>query len=293
VILCVASANAQWTTTPVNNTVSTPTNTITQGSAVIGANVAPSSSALELRSGGSNYNTLLSLKSSDFNSGSIGTMFVLGLSSSTYTAKSIIQAYGNGGNSVGYLMLNYIGGYVGVGPYNLGATPPEAPQYGLDVHGTLHATGNVTFDGTVTGGSIRANYQDVAEWVPSAEELGAGTVVVLNLSRDNEVISSTRPYDTTVAGVVSARPGVILGEAGAGKAQVATTGRVKVKVDAVNGAIAIGDLLVTSARTGYAMKSKPVLVGDIAMHRPGTIIGKALQALPAGSGEILVLLSLQ
>ena len=39
---------------------------------------------------------------------------------------------------------------------------------------------------------------------------------------------------------------------------VATTGRVKVKVDATNGPIQIGDLLVTSDKTGFAMKSMPV-----------------------------------
>jgi hypothetical protein len=41
------------------------------------------------------------------------------------------------------------------------------------------------------------------------------------------------------------------------------------------------------------MKSQPVEVAGTKMHRPGTVIGKALQALPEGRGEILVLLSLQ
>jgi hypothetical protein len=31
----------------------------------------------------------------------------------------------------------------------------------------------------------------------------------------------------------------------------------------------------------------------IKMHRPGTLIGKALEPLPSGEGNILVLLSLQ
>jgi hypothetical protein len=41
------------------------------------------------------------------------------------------------------------------------------------------------------------------------------------------------------------------------------------------------------------MKSVPVDLGGTALHRPGTIIGKALEPLERGVGEILVLLSLQ
>ena len=74
---------------------------------------------------------------------------------------------------------------------------------------------------------------------------------------------------------------------------VATTGRVKVRVDATRRPIKIGDLLVTSGKSGMAMKSQPLNVGGARLHRPGTIIGKALEPLAKGRGEILVLLSLQ
>jgi hypothetical protein len=50
---------------------------------------------------------------------------------------------------------------------------------------------------------------------------------------------------------------------------------------------------VTSDVEGVAMKSVPVDLGGTQIHRPGTIIGKALEALDKGTGEILVLLSLQ
>jgi hypothetical protein len=106
-------------------------------------------------------------------------------------------------------------------------------------------------------------------------------------------MASTTAYDTKVAGVVSGQPGIILGERGASKEQVATTGRVRVKVDATHAPIAVGDLLVTSDRPGYAMRSMPVDLAGIAFHRPGTIVGKALEALSSGEGEVLVLLSLQ
>lgn len=106
-------------------------------------------------------------------------------------------------------------------------------------------------------------------------------------------MASAEPYDTTVAGVISEQPGLLLGIEGAGMEQVATTGRVKVRVDATGAPIRVGDLLVTSGTRGTAMRSEPMMVNGRKFHQPGTIIGKALQALSSGEGEILVLLSMQ
>ena len=169
----------------------------------------------------------------------------------------------------------------------IGSTTPD-PNNSL-----LYVNGNANFTGTVTGGNIRAKFQDMAEWVPAAEDLAPGTVVILDPGKKNTVARSTRAYDTTVAGVVSFQPGILLGVEDAAKEAIATTGRVRVKVDASSHAIAIGDLLVTSDKPGVAMRSKPIDVGGVAIHRPGTIIGKALEELDGGEGEILVLLSLQ
>jgi hypothetical protein len=177
------------------------------------------------------------------------------------------------------LSLQPLGGKVGIGT--------SAPTTTLDVAGDLNASG------TITGGTIIARYQDVAEWVPSTQKLEAGTVVVLDSEMTNHVRASSKPYDTRVAGVVSARPGITLGEGGAGKLLVATTGRVKVKVDATRSPVRVGDLLVTGEEEGAAIKSEPLDIGGAQIHRPGTIIGKALEPLAKGRGEILVLLSLQ
>jgi len=174
--------------------------------------------------------------------------------------------------------------YFNAGKVGIGLTNP---QRALDVVGDLNATG------TITGGNVVAKYQDVAEWVPSTQKLPAGTVVILDAARTNHVRASLKAYDTSVAGVISEMPGVILGEGGEGKLMVATTGRVKIKVDATRGPIRVGDLLVTSDVEGVAMKSAPLKVGGAAIHRPGTIIGKALEPFEKGTGEILVLLSLQ
>jgi len=160
--------------------------------------------------------------------------------------------------------------------------------------GAVNVTGNIVATGTISGVQvIGATYQDIAEWVPADTALAPGTVVVLDGRAANHVTASRHAYDTSVAGVVSEKPGVILGEAGDDKAKVATTGRVRVKVDASRGAIAIGDLLVTSDVDGTAMKSQPVDIAGTKIHRPGTVIGKALEPLGTGRGEILVLLSLQ
>jgi hypothetical protein len=152
----------------------------------------------------------------------------------------------------------------------------------------LEVTGNIK-----VSGNINAKYQDVAEWVESSQTLQPGTVVVLDSSKSNQVIAATQAYDSRVAGVISLQPGLTLGEEGEGRVLVATTGRVRVRVDAGNGPINIGDLLVTSDKEGIAMRSVPLELGGVRIHRPGTLIGKALEPLAQGTGEILVLLSLQ
>lgn len=155
----------------------------------------------------------------------------------------------------------------------------------------LHVVGHVKVTGDLSAdGNLAAKYQDVAEWVDADEPLAPATVVTAHPTRNNQVLRSSRAYDTAVLGVVSIRPGILLGETAEGRIPIAQSGRVKVKVDARYGAIRRGDLLVTSPLPGYAMRSRPTRAG---MHRPGTIIGKALEALPRGRGEILVLLTLQ
>ena len=171
------------------------------------------------------------------------------------------------------------------GNVGIGTTSPSEK---LHVAGNAKVTGDLAVDG-----NIAAKYQDVAEWVRTPAHLAPGTVVVIDPVENNRVLPASRPYDTGVAGVVSAQPGIILGEAAEDKTKVAHSGRVKVKVDAQFGPIQVGDLLVSSSTSGYAMISKPVEVGGISLHRPGTIVGKALEPLNEGQGEILVLLTLQ
>ncbi|MEA2569307.1 MAG: hypothetical protein QOI24_1308 [Acidobacteriota bacterium] len=197
-----------------------------------------------------------------------------GLSIATSAASTVVRVFTGGVGAANERLRVDASGNVGIG-----TTVPSAR---LDVNGDINVTGN-----------INAKYQDVAEWVPATRAMEPGTVVVLNIAQSNEVMPANKAYDLTVAGVVSTKPGLALGERGKNRVLIATTGRVRVMVDATNGAIAVGDLLVTSTGDGRAMRSEPVDLGGLKIHRPGTIIGKALEPLAKGTGEILVLLTLQ
>jgi len=70
-----------------------------------------------------------------------------------------------------------------------------------------------------------------------------------------------------------------------GEMPLAIVGIVPCKVSAENGAIRPGDLLVTSATPGYAMRDEN--------PKTGTVVGKALGSLENGTGTITVLVTLQ
>jgi len=73
-------------------------------------------------------------------------------------------------------------------------------------------------------------------------------------------------------------------------------GLVRTKVDALDSAIRLGDLLSISSTPGQAMKAQPPTIEGQAApagHLLGTIIGKALEPLDAGQDLIWVLVDLQ
>ena len=131
---------------------------------------------------------------------------------------------------------------------------------------------------------------DVAEKIDSGELLQAGDVVEIDPDQPDRFRMARSPRSRLVAGVVSSSPAVVLGanvslQNGSSdddiRPALALVGRVRVKVSAENGPIAIGDLLVTSSTAGHAMRD--------ADPKMGTVIGKALEALPSGTGTVLVL----
>ena len=150
------------------------------------------------------------------------------------------------------------------------------------------------FEGDVeVTGDLRLVNADCAEdfAMPAGETIEPGTVMVLG--DENCLRPSQRAYDTRVAGVISGggtyKPGIILDSQSSepNRLPVALLGKVFCKVDAQFGAIAVGDLLTTSATPGHAMK-----IGD-PQQSFGAVIGKALRPLTAGRGLIPILISLQ
>ena len=73
----------------------------------------------------------------------------------------------------------------------------------------------------------------------------------------------------------------------AGEVPLGVVGIIPCKVSTENGAIRVGDLLVTSSTVGHAMK------GTDRSRMLGAVVGKAPEPLAKGSGVIQVLVTLQ
>src|SRR5579862_1003725 len=153
----------------------------------------------------------------------------------------------------------------------------------------------------VSGAWSQVSPKDGRTWGTRAESVAvrgataqyaAGDVLVIDGSGDRRLALASEPYSTLVAGIYSTKPGVMasphaLGEMEKSEVPLAVVGIVPSKVTASNGAIGRGDLLVTSAKSGFAMK------GTDRTRMVGAIVGKALQPLPEGEGVIQVLVTLQ
>lgn len=143
--------------------------------------------------------------------------------------------------------------------------------------------------------------RDLAENYYSDLELEAGDVVCLD-SKDDQIVKSERANDELLLGVISTNPGLLLGgehgeESGRNDGKraypVALSGRVPCKVTDENGPISRGDALTSSSTPGHAMKAMPFVVGGVEIYAPGTIIGKALESLSAGTGIIEIFVTLK
>lgn len=188
-----------------------------------------------------------------------------------------------------------------------GATPPAgAAPGGLALP--------VDEEGNVYGRSFRPSAGDLATMVEAAEVVEVGDVLVIDPGRPGLVGLAREAEDTAVFGIVAAEPGLVLGAAqprehdpGTGDptaarpaewteaidsglpqgnpVPVALSGIVLCKADAGYGEIRPGDLLTTSPTAGHAMRA-----GE---PRPGTILGKALEPLDAGTGWIRILVTIR
>jgi hypothetical protein len=153
------------------------------------------------------------------------------------------------------------------------------------------AKATVRLDGGA--GDIILRNADCAEDFDVADEAAVEPGTVMVIAGDGRLSACSRPYDRSVAGVVSGggdlKPGIVLGrhEGIPGRRPIALTGRVWCRVEASSAPIATGDLLTTSSLPGLAMKA-------VDQTRAfGAVIGKALAPLAAGQALIPVLVALQ
>jgi len=140
---------------------------------------------------------------------------------------------------------------------------------------------------------------DLAEVTPVREKeaLEVGDVVCIDKEAKVRMRRSQKAYDPLVSGIVSdpnTASMVIGGDTTPEKINsindkkpIGLSGRVLCKVNAENGPIGIGDLLVTSSKPGYAMKA------SIGKLKPGMVLGKAMESLKEGEGKIVVWITLQ
>jgi len=149
--------------------------------------------------------------------------------------------------------------------------------------------GNVYADGAFYGAGFETGAADVAEHINVSEPVEPGDVVEIDPDNPGYFRKARGPHSQLVAGVISTNPGVRLGGAfdptqeqwDDNRPLLALAGRVPVKVTTENGPIAVGDLLVSSSKPGYAMRcANP-------RDATGMIIGKALEPLLEGDSMIM------
>jgi hypothetical protein len=135
-----------------------------------------------------------------------------------------------------------------------------------------------TTAGTITANVFNTAAADLAEDYPTSDlSLTAGDVVAVDPNNDINIVKATP--GSSVIGIVSTQPGVLLGGSDASSTRpVALAGRVPVKVSMENGPILRGDeLTVSSSTPGVAMKANP---GNV-------VIGTALESAWADSSIIV------
>ena len=163
--------------------------------------------------------------------------------------------------------------------------------------GTSSPAAKLHVNGTARVNVLEVMGADVAERFPttSCDPVEPGTVMAIDPANPGKLCVARGAYNHCVAGIVSGAGntpvGAILGNLpgeSSDSPPIALSGRVWVRCDARERAIAPGDLLTTSDTPGCAMA-----VSDPA-RATGAVLGKAMTSLDRGeSGLVLVLVGLQ
>ena len=185
-----------------------------------------------------------------------------------------------GGGINGGVVSDATGGNIYLGMTN------GVHKFRVDTNGVTYADGGFQSSGADFAESLavrgkRSRYEP-------------GDVLEIDAKSDRRLTLSDHAYGTLVAGIYSTKPGLLASPhhiddpaVQSSEVPLAVVDIVPCKVTAENGAIARGDMLVTSSRAGYAMK------GTDRSRMLGAVAGKALEPLNKGTGVIQVLVTLQ
>jgi hypothetical protein len=215
------------------------------------------------------------------------------------TSNSQYGVYGKNESGQGGIgVLGYAPNGTGVGVLGQG------PGFGVYAKGDLRVEGYSLFDGGKSGYVVEVAQNDDVVTLEAGDLVAISGVgpAVLGEIPVIQVRRATDKQAGAIVGIVDkhfhpapedadpsalSKSAVDDGEIGPGEhLTIVTLGAYKViKADASYGAIAPGDRLVASPNPGYAMRADAPL--------PGTIVGKALGALPSGTGTIPVIVTLQ
>ncbi len=154
---------------------------------------------------------------------------------------------------------------------------------------------NASTTGRISAVSFVTAASDLAENYYSDETLSAGDIVI---TKGGPLVGKAdEANQTAVIGIVSTKPGIILGLENDNPAEnmplsatgiypVALAGRVPVKVNSESGSISVGDPLSLSSEAGVAQKAS----------EPGQIIGYALEDYDGpteeNNGQIIIFINI-
>jgi hypothetical protein len=221
----------------------------------------------------------------------------LGTGNSATVFPEVVRDIGTPDPGFGFLMgKNISSAYVSIysgwpNAFVILACPFNPPNFAtcssaarIDNGGNVHASGAFYPNGS--------NYSEAVRVVGDVHDYAAGDVLAIDTNSESRFVLTSTPYSTRVAGIYSTKPGV-LGSSHAMDATMekevplAVHGIVPCKVSGENGSIRPGDLLVSAATPGYAMK------GTDREKMQSAVVGKALGALSQAKGIVPVLVTLQ
>ena len=251
-----ALVGATATQTLTNKTLTTPT--------ITGASITASSIATSTLNANGTA-TVNALTSNGAVSGTTGTF------TSTLTTVGIVPS-SNAASNIGSTTAYYNGVF--------------AVQYSVGTGGIVNlganATGNIgsstSYFNTVFAKATSAQYADLAERYQADAEYEPGTVMVFG--GGHEVTQSTKDHDSAIAGVVSTDPAYLMnsGLDTINSVSLALVGRVPCRVQ---GPVSKGSVLVSGSVPGTAQ----AIINT--KFEPGCIIGKAMQAIPDTSIQLI------